>query len=210
MEFGTYFIDGKPEFIVAGLGNPGPRYSSTRHNVGFLAIDYIAEKKDTKINREKFNSLTGKCYIAGYCALLLKPQTMMNNSGLALARAADYFRIPPENIIVLYDDIALPVGAMRIRPSGSAGGHNGLKSIIDHLGTNEFQRIRFGIGAKPAGSDLADYVLSNIPYFDKPYITDNFKYVLPALELIFNGKTQFAMSKYNRPGKTEQTDESNS
>ena len=209
MRHDIFFPGGAPEYIVAGLGNPGARYNDTRHNVGFMALDYIAEKLSAKVKRIKFNALVDKCFIGGVCVLLLKPQTFMNNSGLAIVQAAKYYNIKPENVIVCYDDIALPVGAMRIRPSGSAGGHNGLKSIIEHLGSSDFQRIRLGVGAKPEGSDLVDYVLGTIPYFDKPYITDNFQYLIPALEFMVHGETEKAMSRYNKPGKTDLNENNN-
>ena len=140
-----------PEYIVVGLGNPGPRYENTRHNVGFKVLDYIDQNSMSGrgIKRSLHYSLTDKVVLDGYICYLVKPQTYMNNSGLAVRDVLDYYRMSPEQLIVIYDDIALPVGNFRIRKSGSAGGHNGMKSIIQHLGTSDFIRIRVGVGEKP-------------------------------------------------------------
>lgn len=203
MRHDIHFLGGSPEFLIVGLGNPGARYTDTRHNVGFMALDYIASERNAEVKRLRHSALTGKCYIDGISVLLIKPQTYMNNSGLSVVDAARYYNIPAQNIIVCYDDTALPVGALRIRESGSAGGHNGMKSIIEHLGTDDFQRIRFGIGKKPEGWDLADYVLGILPPEDKSAISENFKNLLPAIDLMMHNETDMAMSRYNRPGKTD-------
>ncbi|MBO4453410.1 MAG: aminoacyl-tRNA hydrolase [Clostridia bacterium] len=187
--------------MLVGLGNPGPRYKSTRHNVGFDAVDHVAQQLKCEITKIRHNALEGNSSIAGYSILLVKPQTFMNNSGLAVAAAAKYFHIYPQRIIVCYDDTALNVGALRIRKGGSAGGHNGVASVIEHLGTDEFTRIRFGIGKRPEGVDLADYVLSTLPPDEKKLISDNFQNIVPALEYIVTGKTDVAMSLFNKTGE---------
>ncbi len=152
-------------FIIAGLGNPGSRYEHTRHNAGFEALDRLSDRYRIPVNTKKFQALCGTGAIEGQKALLLKPQTYMNLSGESIRAACDFYKVDPEEgLIVLYDDISLPPGQLRIREKGSAGGHNGIKSIIAHLGTQNFARIKIGVGEKPSGFDLADYVLSR---FDK-------------------------------------------
>ena len=147
--------------IVVGLGNPGAKYTFTRHNAGFLTLDYISQKLNFKIDRLKFNALTGECTVAGKRVLFIKPQTFMNLSGEAVGAAASFYKIPPENIIVIFDDISLEPSFIRIRRKGSDGGHNGIKSIIQELGSQEFPRVKIGVGAKPNPEyDLADWVLS--------------------------------------------------
>ena len=155
-------------FIVAGLGNPGKDYDGTRHNAGFAAMDYIAEKTGEKIQKAKFESLVAEATIGGVRVLLMKPQTFMNCSGTAISAAADFYKIAPENVIVICDDITQNPGKMRIRKSGSAGGHNGLKSIIAFLDSQNFRRIRIGVGAKPNPDyDLADWVLGKFSKDDR-------------------------------------------
>ena len=153
---------GAPEFLVVGLGNPGMGYVFTRHNAGFLAMDFLAEKLGVELKQSKFKSLTTAAAIGGRRVLLMKPQTYMNNSGEAVRAAADFYHIPPENILVISDDAAQEPGRMRVRRSGSDGGQKGLRSIIEHLGTDAFPRIRIGVGQKPrADYDMADWVLSS-------------------------------------------------
>ena len=150
------------QWLVVCLGNPGPKYAGTRHNAGFLAADALARKQNISVSRLRFRALTGKWELPnGEMALVMKPQTYMNNSGEAVGQAARFYKIPPEHVLVIADDIALPVGRLRIRTKGSAGGHNGLKSIISHLGTDAFPRIKIGVGA-PAGrgEEQIDWVLS--------------------------------------------------
>lgn len=155
-------------FLVVGLGNTGKQYSGTRHNAGFLALDYIAASADAKVDRAKFHSLVGEATIEGARVLLMKPQTLMNASGQAVGEAAEFYKIPAENVVVISDDISLPVGHLRVRKKGSAGGHNGLKDIIACLGTEDFPRIRIGIGEKPHPDyDLADWVLSEFSQADR-------------------------------------------
>lgn len=193
---------GTPEYLIAGLGNPGREYENSRHNTGFRTLDYISGATGTSVTRLKHYSLTGKCVISGKSVLLVKPQTYMNESGNAISDASRYYRIPPERVIVIYDDVSLPVGALRIRKTGSAGGHNGIKSIISYLGTQDFIHIRLGIGEKPEGYDLADYVLGKLSPNDYGEISANFDSVFKAIELIISGDTDRAMSLYNRNGST--------
>ena len=143
-------------FLIAGLGNPGKEYENTRHNAGFMVLDALADKLGADISEKKHKALCGKAVIGGQKLILLKPQTYMNSSGESIRAAADYYKVDPEDILVVYDDISLAPGQLRIRAEGSAGGHNGIKSIIAHLGTQEFPRVRVGVGEKPPRMDLAD------------------------------------------------------
>ncbi len=153
-------MGGAVRWLAVFLGNPGPRYAGTRHNAGFLAADALAKDKGVNIARLRFRALTAPCELAGEPALLMKPQTYMNESGQAVGQAARFYKIPPERVIVVSDDINLPLGKLRVRPKGSAGGHNGLKSIIAHLGSDEFPRVRVGVGAPAGGGDeQVDWVL---------------------------------------------------
>ena len=153
---------GGVSWLIVFLGNPGPRYEMTRHNAGFMAADAMAKEKNVNINKARFKALTANCDIGGESVLLMKPQTFMNLSGDAVAQAARFYKIPPEHVIVVSDEISLPIGKLRIRTKGSAGGHNGLKDIIAKLGTDAFPRIRIGVGAPPHPDyDMADWVLSS-------------------------------------------------
>ncbi|MDR0315062.1 MAG: aminoacyl-tRNA hydrolase, partial [Oscillospiraceae bacterium] len=148
-------------YLIAGLGNPGLKYSKTRHNVGFMFIDALSKDLSIKVDRAKFSSLLGDAVISGEKCMLIKPLTFMNNSGHAVSQVAGFYKIPPENIIVVYDDVSLDIGSMRIRLKGSSGGQKGMQSIIDHLNTSVFARIKIGIGEKPYDDYLlSDYVLS--------------------------------------------------
>ena len=148
------------QWLAVFLGNPGPRYNGTRHNAGFLAADAMAKEKGVSVTRLRFRALTGRCELDGTGVLLMKPQTYMNESGQAVGQAARFYKIPPERVIVVSDDINLPCGRLRIRTKGSAGGHNGLKSIIAHLGSEDFPRVRIGVGAPPSGgNEQIDWVL---------------------------------------------------
>ncbi len=185
-------------YIIVGLGNPGDKYSDTRHNAGFMAIDYIAEKLGVKIDRAKFHSLVGECRIGAERVLLVKPQTFMNNSGVAVSEVASFYKIPPEKILVLHDEISFDPGMFRIRRKGSAGGHNGLKSIITSLGSEDFPRIKIGVGKKPNPEyDLADWVLGKMPKADKEQIEGKFEDVRVASEMIVGGDIESAMSKFS-------------
>ncbi|MBR2907171.1 MAG: aminoacyl-tRNA hydrolase [Clostridia bacterium] len=151
---------GAVSYLVVGLGNPGKEYAETRHNVGFRFIDALAQKQGVRIDRAKFHSLVADVTLSGKRILLVKPQTFMNSSGIAVKEAADFYKIPPERILVVYDDISLDPGRVRVRKKGSDGGHNGMKSIIGHLSSDAFPRVRIGVGAKPHKDyDLADWVL---------------------------------------------------
>lgn len=185
--------------LVVGLGNPGGKYTFTRHNTGFLALDFIAEKCGVKVDRVRFKSLCADTRIGEHRVLLMKPQTFMNLSGEAVRDAADFYKIPPENIIVLFDDINFDVGAMRIRRSGSDGGHNGIKSIIYQLNSDAFPRVKIGVGKKPSPDyDLADYVLGTYSDADKKTLFSAFSRVYDGVELILSGQMDKAMNLYNR------------
>ena len=152
---------GSVSWLLVFLGNPGPKYDCTRHNAGFMAGDALAKKLGVSINKLRFKALTASAEINGEKVLLMKPQTFMNLSGEAVGEAARFYKVPPEHVLVVSDEISLPLGKLRVRPKGSAGGHNGLKSIIAHLGSDAFPRIRLGVGAPPHPDyDMADWVLS--------------------------------------------------
>ena len=186
------------DFLVVGLGNPGAKYETTRHNAGFLFISYLEDKLNFSAKKLKFHALIGDAKIGSSKVLFMKPQTMMNNSGTAVAECAKFYKIPPENIIVVFDDISLEPGKLRIRRKGSAGGHNGIKSIIAHLGSENFPRIKIGVGAKPHPDyDLADWVLANFPKKDFPAVRSAIEDGANALEMLVKGDFEGAMSKYN-------------
>lgn len=184
--------------LIAGLGNPTKEYDGTRHNIGFMAIDSMSEEYGIRVDTLKHKALTGKGYIGGQKVILAKPVTYMNLSGEAVRAISDYYKIPPEDIIIIYDDTTLDVGRMRIRKKGSAGGHNGIKSIISHLGTMEFPRIKIGIGAKHEGQDLADYVLGRFPKEEKEALREVLADVKKAVELMVNNDIEEAMNQYNK------------
>lgn len=186
------------DWLVVGLGNPGREYERTRHNVGFRAVELLAKDAGVKIDRAKFRGLTRSCALAGQKALLLKPETFMNCSGEAVQLAAMFYKVPIDHILILSDDISLPVGKIRVRAEGSAGGHNGLKSVIARLGSQEFPRIRIGVGAKPHPDyDLADWVLSNFSPVEEKALAPAIEHAAAAaLELIQRGP-QAAAAKYN-------------
>ena len=183
--------------LVVGLGNPGEEYAYTRHNAGFLAIDYICLKCGGECQRAKFNALTGEWRIGGKRVLLMKPLTFMNHSGKAIIEAVNFYKIPPENVIIISDDITLDIGRMRIRRSGSAGGHNGLKSVIEHLGTDKFPRIKLGAGQKPSEYPMTDWVLGKIPKAEEKYLQKIIEKVPVALEQMLNNKLEEAMCEFN-------------
>ena len=192
------FPTGKYEFLIVGLGNPGKKYEFTKHNAGFLCLDLYAQDNDLKINRLKFKSLLCECTIGGKKCILLKPQTFMNNSGEAVSECASFYKIPVENIIVIFDDVSLDVGKIRIRRKGSAGGHNGIKSIILSLNSDEFPRVKVGVGKKPDESwDLADWVLKPFEKNELLTLRDTAKKTQDIIELMVDGKTEDAMGKYN-------------
>ena len=185
--------------IVVGLGNVGQEYDKTRHNAGFMAIDEFAKKHGAKIDRAKFHALVTEADVVGKRVLLMKPTTFMNNSGVAIAEAASFYKIPADRVIVLHDEISFDPGVIRIRRKGSAGGHNGLKSIIAHLGSDEFPRIKIGVGKKPSPDyDLVDFVLGRFSQADLETLANKSADISAAIELMLDGKTEEAMNKYSR------------
>ena len=190
---------GSIDYIVAGLGNPDRKYEGTKHNVGFMVMDVLSEKYGIKINKIKYKSVVCDTRIGGSRVLLMKPQTYMNNSGEAIREAAQFYKIPPERIIVVFDDISLEPGKLRIRKNGSDGGHNGLKSIIYHLNSNQFPRIKVGVGAKPHPDyDLASWVLSGFTKENAEKVKSSLDNAVSALELMLKGETDMAMNKFNQ------------
>lgn len=185
--------------IVVGLGNPGSEYEKTRHNAGFIAIDYIADACGVKIDKLKFRALVAEAQIGGVRVLLMKPQTFMNSSGEAIAAAASFYKIPAENVIVLHDEISFEPGKIRIRRKGSAGGHNGLKSIIAQLSSDAFPRIKIGVGQKPSPDyDLINWVLGRFSQADLAAIGEELPNISSAVELMLLGKIDDAMNKYSK------------
>ena len=189
---------GAPEFLIVGLGNPGPKYDFTRHNAGFLCMDLLAQQLGVKIDRIKFKSVVADVAIEGSRCILMKPQTFMNNSGEAVRDAANFYKIPPEHIIILFDDISLPPGKLRIRRKGSDGGHNGIKSILYLLGSDQFPRIKLGVGAKPRPDyDLADWVLSTFQKDELSRMKEAMEKACEAVPLLVREETDRAMNLYN-------------
>ncbi|MFR3812503.1 MAG: aminoacyl-tRNA hydrolase [Ruminococcus callidus] len=191
-------LHGKLTWIVAGLGNPGLEYENTRHNAGFLTMEELAKQCGAKLDQMKFKSDCGEAMLGEVRCLLMKPTTYMNLSGDAIAAAANFYRIPPEQVLVIYDDISLPPGKLRLRRKGSAGGHNGIKSIIAQLGTEEFPRIRVGVGAKPNPQyDLADWVLSKFSEEDMTALQPALEHAADAAVKIVGGDMNTAMNLYS-------------
>lgn len=189
---------GKIEYLVVGLGNPGPKYAKTRHNAGFQALDVILEKNGLSLSKKKFRSEIADATIAGKRCLFMKPQTFMNLSGEAVGEAARYYKIPPEKVIVLFDDISLPPGKLRIRRKGSAGGHNGMKSIIEHLDSENFPRVKLGVGAKPRPDyNLADWVLSVFSPQEAEQMKEAYALCPDIISCLLEGKTDEAMSRFS-------------
>ena len=184
--------------LIAGLGNPTREYENTRHNIGFMCVDTIAKEHEIRICENKHKALIGKGYINGNKVLLVKPLTYMNNSGEAIREIADYYKLDYEkDVIIIYDDIDLDVGRIRVRPKGSAGGHNGIKSIIAHLNTQNFARIRVGVGGKPEGGDLINHVLGHFNNEDGKVIEETRGRVVKALECILSDGVDTAMNRFN-------------
>lgn len=195
---GKIVVGGKDMYIIAGLGNPGKQYAQTRHNVGFDTIDILADKYNISVDTKKHKALCGKGMIEGQKVVLAKPQTFMNLSGESVRELVDFYKIDPEEeLIVIYDDISLEPGKIRIRKKGSAGGHNGIKNIIAQLGTQNFQRIKVGVGEKPKGWDLADYVLGHFSKEDRGLVDDALKRAAGAVELMVQGEVDQAMNQFN-------------
>jgi PTH1 family peptidyl-tRNA hydrolase len=189
---------GGVEFIIAGLGNPGREYEGTRHNAGFMALDLLAEKAGAKLDRVKFKGLCAQAVVGGKKVLLLKPSTYMNLSGESVVEAMQFYKIPPKNVVVIYDDISFPPGKLRVRSRGSDGGQNGMKNIIYLSGSDEFPRVRLGTGDRPDRRyDLADWVLSRFSPEDKKLFDQAAENACTAVELIVQGKTAEAMNRFN-------------
>ncbi len=197
MLFGK-FGGGSVSWLLVCLGNPGREYAETRHNVGFLTADLIAEKKSAKIDRLKFKALTGTVELGGEKVLVMKPQTYMNLSGEAVGEAARFYKLPPERVLVISDDVSLPLGKMRIRGNGSAGGHNGLKNIIQHLGTDQFPRIKVGVGA-PAHPEheMVDWVIGKFSREERKALDEMLKKAMDAAECVIRDGVQKAQNRFN-------------
>lgn len=184
-------------YVIVGLGNPGMQFAATRHNVGFEVIERLAHENHIKLNKKKHKAIIGSGHIAGHKVLLVQPQTYMNASGESVRPIMDFYKCSEKDLIVVYDDICFEVGTMRIRKKGSAGGHNGMKSIINHLGTNEFTRIRVGVGNKSPEWDLKDHVLSRFNDAEIKEIVDEIKRASDAIELMLRDSVDKAMNIYN-------------
>ncbi|HJH48953.1 aminoacyl-tRNA hydrolase [Merdimonas faecis] len=192
-------------FIIAGLGNPTLQYRGTRHNVGFDVIDTLADKYNIAVETRKSRALIGKGIIAEQKVLLVKPQTYMNLSGESIGELVSYYKVDEEQeLLVIYDDVSLDVGQLRIRRKGSAGGHNGIKDIIRHLGTDVFPRIKIGVGEKPKGYDLADYVLGHFSREEREMMEEGYQKAAEAVEMILAGELDEAMNVFNRKAKPKE------
>lgn len=186
-------------FIIVGLGNPTAEYAGTRHNVGFDVIDQIADKYNISVTERKHRAFCGKGIIGGQKVILVKPQTYMNLSGESVRSVLDFYKVDVETeLLVIFDDISLDVGQLRIRKKGSAGGHNGIKNIIQHLGTNVFHRIKVGVGEKPKDYDLADYVLGHFSKGEKEQMEEGYNKAVNAVELMLQGEVDAAMNEFNK------------
>lgn len=195
---GNQTVSGPVEWILVGLGNPGTQYEGTRHNTGFMALDCIAKRAGVKIDRLKFKGQCAQTVVGGKKVLLLKPATFMNLSGQSVTEAMQFYKLPPERVIVFFDDISLPCGNLRIRRKGSDGGHNGIKNIIYLAGSDQFPRVKIGIGAKPNPNyDLADWVLSRFVGEDAEHMKESTLHAAEAAELLVNEKFDEAMNQYN-------------
>ena len=186
------------DWLVVGLGNPGQKYANTRHNMGFLTVDLLAEKAGVKLNKVKFKSAYNILPFAGCKCLVMKPQTYMNLSGEAVREAVQFYKIPADHVLVIYDDVSLPVGKLRVRPTGSAGGHNGIKNIIAHLGTQDFPRVKIGTGAPAGGgADMIDWVIGEPSKAEKQVLLESFDKAIDAAACIIEHGCQKAMNDFN-------------
>ena len=186
------------DWLIVGLGNPGEKYAHTRHNMGFLTVDLLAEQEGQKLNKVKFKSAFNIFPFAGQRCLVMKPQTYMNLSGEAVREAVQFYKIPPERVLVIYDDMSLPVGKLRVRPTGSAGGHNGIKNIIAHLGTQDFPRIKIGTGAPAGGgAEMIDWVIGVPSRAEREILVESFRRAIDAAACIIQNGCQKAMNDYN-------------
>ncbi|MCI9638993.1 MAG: aminoacyl-tRNA hydrolase [Emergencia sp.] len=193
-------------YVIAGLGNPGKKYENTRHNMGFITVDQLAIKHDIKVDKLKFKALVGEGRIAGQKVLLVKPQTYMNLSGESIRQIMHFYKLDPEKLIVIYDDIDIELGALRIRKFGSAGTHNGMKSVVYQLQSDRFPRIRIGIGSQKKG-DLVDFVIGGFSKEEVPVLEETVTKAVSAIECILAEDVDIAMNRYNtkkaRPKKEE-------
>ena len=186
------------DWLVVGLGNPGQKYANTRHNMGFLTVDLLAEKAGVKLNKVKFKSAYNIIPFAGCKCLVMKPQTYMNLSGEAVREAVQFYKLPADHVLVIYDDVSLPVGKLRVRPTGSAGGHNGIKNIIAHLGTQDFPRVKIGTGAPAGGgADMIDWVIGEPSKAEKKVLLESFEKAIDAAACISEHGCQKAMNDFN-------------
>ena len=186
------------DWLIVGLGNPGQKYANTRHNMGFLTVDLLAEKAGVPLNKVKFKSAYNILNFAGCKCLVMKPQTYMNLSGEAVREAVQFYKIPADHVLVIYDDISLPVGKLRVRPTGSAGGHNGIKNIIAHLGTQDFPRVKIGVGKPEGGGDeMIDWVIGAPSQAERKILAESFERAIDAAECIIQKGCQQAMNGFN-------------
>ena len=186
------------DWLIVGLGNPGQKYEHTRHNMGFLTVDLLAEKTGVKLNKVKFKSACNIMRFAGCKCLVMKPQTYMNLSGEAVREAVQFYKIPADHVLVIYDDISLPVGKLRVRPTGSAGGHNGIKNIIAHLGTQDFPRVKIGVGApEGGGAEMVDWVIGAPSQAERKVLVESFEKAIQAAACIIEHGCQQAMNDFN-------------
>ena len=186
------------DWLIVGLGNPGQKYEHTRHNMGFLTVDLLAEKAGVKLNKVKFKSAFNIMSFAGCKCLVMKPQTYMNLSGEAVREAVQFYKIPADHVLVIYDDVSLPVGKLRVRPTGSAGGHNGIKNIIAHLGTQDFPRVKIGVGApEGGGAEMVDWVIGAPSQAERKVLVESFEKAIQAAECIIEHGCQQAMHDFN-------------
>lgn len=183
--------------LIVGLGNPGSKYAGTRHNVGFDAITALADAFQIQMKNKECKGITGRGAIAGHKVMLVMPQTFMNNSGECVRACMDFYKVAPEDLIVICDEIAMEPGKLRLRTKGSAGGHNGMKSIIAHVGTSDFTRLRIGVGQKPEGWDLADFVLGRFPKETEPVMREVMKKITEEIPMYLSDGPEAAMNKFN-------------
>ncbi len=201
-KFSNKSSGGGIEYIIAGLGNPGKEYEYSRHNAGFLCLDILSNKEGFKTDRIKFKSVVADTVIEGHRCLVMRPQTYMNNSGEAIREAAQFYKVPPEKCLIIFDDIDIPLGALRIRRKGSAGSHNGVKSIVYHLNSDNFPRIKIGVGAKPHPDyDLKDYVLGSFSNHDKEVLVRTMEKACEAVRYILDGDIDKAMQNCQLTGE---------
>ena len=185
------------DWLIVGVGNPGQKYEKTRHNMGFLTVDLLAEKQGVKLNKVKFKSAYNLMEFGGVRCLVMKPQTYMNLSGEAVREAVQFYKLPADHVLVIYDDVSLPVGKLRVRPTGSAGGHNGIKNIIAHLGTQDFPRVKIGTGAPGQDGDMIDWVIGVPSQADRKVLVESFEKAIQAAACIIEHGCQKAMNDFN-------------